>query len=312
MQPYVEINSPYSNRIQLVLGDWIGPLTRPTSPPTPFNPMTDLEIYINGKVTSVTSWSFDSINNRYLLFTGVTIDQSGVIQVIHHMPSPPFRYVLYAPANLAQETVGYVILNGISNPSPNALFSFTAPNEIGNTILILVGFHSYNDVVTYISITDTNGNSYSKIVASVIGSPSSSDHLELWGAFNVGKGSNSVTIDAHATNYYIGLGWCAMEYRNIVSPTSSYAASSGYGSSPLNTGAVTPSGVYISGWRNRTSAPISGPSPSTGWSLDSFEHSSPADWLALASSVTQPGGCTWTWGGGQGNSAIIAAFNPKL
>lgn len=38
MQPYVEINSPYSNRIQLVLGDWIGPLTPAHEPSDAFQP----------------------------------------------------------------------------------------------------------------------------------------------------------------------------------------------------------------------------------------------------------------------------------
>jgi hypothetical protein len=90
-----EVNQPYSNRIQLLLEDWVGPLVQPTSPPAPFDP-TDpgvLEVYINGVPATVSTFSFDSVNNRYLLFLAEAFDPStAVVQAIHHMPSPPYQY----------------------------------------------------------------------------------------------------------------------------------------------------------------------------------------------------------------------------
>ena|SRR5271157_3721224 len=87
-------NAPYPNRIQLILGDWVGPLTQPTSPPTPFDPTNSehLEVYVNGVLLAIETASFDAINNRYLLFASIQFDLTGVIQLVHHMPSPPFQY----------------------------------------------------------------------------------------------------------------------------------------------------------------------------------------------------------------------------
>jgi hypothetical protein len=92
-----QVNAPFSNRVQLVLECWVGPLVRPTSPPVPFDP-TDpkvLEVYINGIPATVKTASFDSVNNRYLLFLAEAFDPStAVVQAIHHMPSPPYQYGL--------------------------------------------------------------------------------------------------------------------------------------------------------------------------------------------------------------------------
>ena len=89
------VNRPYPSRIQLPLEGWIGPFTRPTSPPVPFDP-TDpevLEVYVNGIPATVSTASFDSVNNRYLLFMAEPFDPStAVVQVIHHMPRPPYQY----------------------------------------------------------------------------------------------------------------------------------------------------------------------------------------------------------------------------
>ena len=87
-----QTNAPYPNRIQLTLGDWIGPLIQPSSPPVEFDPTVDVEIYVDGLPVAVQTASYDAINNRYLLFMERNINLQGVIQVIHHMPSPPFQY----------------------------------------------------------------------------------------------------------------------------------------------------------------------------------------------------------------------------
>ena len=99
-----QTNAPYPNRLQLVLGDWIGPLIRPTSPPVEFDPTKDVEVYVDGVPLDITMASFDALNNRYLLFASKAFDLQGVIQVIHHMPSPPFQYG--APAVLPTFAVG--------------------------------------------------------------------------------------------------------------------------------------------------------------------------------------------------------------
>lgn len=96
------VNAPYSNRIQLALEGWVGPFVRPLSPPVPFDP-TDpkvLEVYIDGRPARVSTFSFDSINNRYLLFMEDAFDPStAVVQTIHHMPKPPYQYGVPVPAN---------------------------------------------------------------------------------------------------------------------------------------------------------------------------------------------------------------------
>ena len=88
-----QTNGPYPNRIQLPLGNWIGPFVQP-APGTlgDFDPRRDLEVYVDGILVPVQTFSYDSINNRYLLFLEKTIDLQGVVQVIHHMPDPPFQY----------------------------------------------------------------------------------------------------------------------------------------------------------------------------------------------------------------------------
>ena len=71
-------NGPYPNRIQLPLGDWIRPFVQP-APGTlgDFDPRRDLEVYVDGLPVAVQTFSYDSINNRYLLFLEKTIDLQG-------------------------------------------------------------------------------------------------------------------------------------------------------------------------------------------------------------------------------------------
>ena len=98
--PTAQINSSYPNRIQLSLGDFIGPLAQPGSPPVDFDPRVDLEVYIDGSLETVKSFSFDPVNNRYLLFMEKNIDQQAVVQVVHHMPDPPFQGTLQGTVSL--------------------------------------------------------------------------------------------------------------------------------------------------------------------------------------------------------------------
>ena len=87
-------NAPYPNRLQLMLGDWIGPFIQPASPPVEFDPTNPkhLEVYVDGLPLAIINASYDPVNNRYLLFADKAFNLQGVIQLIHHMPRPPFQY----------------------------------------------------------------------------------------------------------------------------------------------------------------------------------------------------------------------------
>ncbi len=87
------VNPLYPNRIQLVLGveagDLVGPFIQPNA--APFDPTVDLQLYIGGVQIPIQTWSFDASNNQYLLYTYSNFDfSSAVVQVIFHMPLPPF------------------------------------------------------------------------------------------------------------------------------------------------------------------------------------------------------------------------------
>jgi hypothetical protein len=91
-------NLPYPNRIQWVLENYTGPFSQ-DGPLGSFDPRRDLEVYVDGLLTPVHSFVFDTANNRYLLYMSRNINLQGVIQVVHHMPNPPF-HALYAPPSL--------------------------------------------------------------------------------------------------------------------------------------------------------------------------------------------------------------------
>ena len=86
-----QINAPYPNRIQLELAPYTGPFTQ-SGPLGSFDPARDLQIFINGVLTSVQTSSFDGTNNRYLIYMSQAFVQPQVVvQVIHHMVNPPFE-----------------------------------------------------------------------------------------------------------------------------------------------------------------------------------------------------------------------------
>ena len=101
-------NGPYPNRIQIGLGNWIGPLIQSSSPPVEFDPTNPkhLEVYVDGLPLPIQNASYDPVNNRYLLFAGKTFNLQGVVQLIHHMPSPPFQYGIGALPPPTTFTVG--------------------------------------------------------------------------------------------------------------------------------------------------------------------------------------------------------------
>ena len=90
----VETNLPYANRIQLLLESYPGPLIQ-NGPLGQFDPTRDLEVYVDGDLQTVHSFTFDVENNRYLLYMETQFNLQGVIQVLHHMPNPPFMCLGY-------------------------------------------------------------------------------------------------------------------------------------------------------------------------------------------------------------------------
>ncbi len=98
----IETNAAYPGRIQYILEDAEGPLAQ-NGPYGNFDPRRDLEIYVDGVLTQIRSFTFDSLNNRYLLYTENVFNLQGVIQVVHHMPNPPFQYSSSPPPT----TVGF-------------------------------------------------------------------------------------------------------------------------------------------------------------------------------------------------------------
>lgn len=89
-------NGPYPNRLQITLAPFIGPFVQ-NGPLGLFSPGRDLDIYVDGLKLTVQTFSFDSVNNRYLIYMTAPFNLQGVIQVVHHMPSPPFTAEVNPP-----------------------------------------------------------------------------------------------------------------------------------------------------------------------------------------------------------------------
>jgi len=93
---YAQTNQPYPNRIQLVLAPLVGPFVQ-DGPLGAFDPRRDLQVYVDGVLQVIQTFSFDPVNNRYLLFLATAFNLQGVIQVVHHCPSPPFSFQTNPP-----------------------------------------------------------------------------------------------------------------------------------------------------------------------------------------------------------------------
>lgn len=93
---YVQTNQPYSNRIQIVLTPFIGPFVQ-DGPLGDFDPRRDLQVYVDGVLQVIQSFSYDAINNRYLLFMQNSINLQGVVQIVYHVASPSFQGQVLAP-----------------------------------------------------------------------------------------------------------------------------------------------------------------------------------------------------------------------
>jgi hypothetical protein len=89
-------NLPYPNRIQLLCTPFQGPFVQ-DGPLGVFDPRRDLVVWVDGVLTPILTFSYDANNNRYLLYMASPINLQGLIQVVHHMPDPPFSFQTNPP-----------------------------------------------------------------------------------------------------------------------------------------------------------------------------------------------------------------------
>jgi len=113
-------NAPYPNRVQITLGaitsppsGYAGPFVQ-NGPLGAFNAIRDLQIYVDGSLQTVQSYNFDSANNRYLIYMNQGFNLEGFVQVVHHVPNPPFQ-----DAN-SVELVGFALIGNFT-PSSDVL-----------------------------------------------------------------------------------------------------------------------------------------------------------------------------------------------
>jgi hypothetical protein len=94
--PVAVFNSPQTATVLLVVRNpaalqmiAFGPLTQ-SGPLANFDPRRDLAIYADGELLTVQSFSYDTFNNRYLLYMNTAFNLTGTVQANHHVPSPAF------------------------------------------------------------------------------------------------------------------------------------------------------------------------------------------------------------------------------
>lgn len=145
-----ETNAPYPDRIQLLCGSYTGAFLQ-SGPLGAFNPVRDLEVYVDGTLIPVRSFSFDADNNRYLLYLEQRFNLQGVIQIIHHMPSPPFQDRSTTPNTIP----GFAILASYSEQGDSTLPpSVSLANKVIGTSVYLI-WETVN--VATIHLTANNG-----------------------------------------------------------------------------------------------------------------------------------------------------------
>lgn len=84
-----QVDSQYPNRI-LLFPSTQGPFTNGVRE---FDPMLDINLFINGLKVSIVSAVYTPSTNSYALYTSRNFDASSVIQLVHHLPETPFQSV---------------------------------------------------------------------------------------------------------------------------------------------------------------------------------------------------------------------------
>src|SRR5271156_6339596 len=94
--PLATINAPFPNRIVLDCSPFEGPFSSAVL--GSFDCTRDVRVYLNGDILTITSFTFDGNNNRYLMYTTnpflsgvVATDSAYIVQVVGHIPNPPFE-----------------------------------------------------------------------------------------------------------------------------------------------------------------------------------------------------------------------------
>lgn len=157
-------NGPYPNRIQLVVNSpYFGPFMQ-IGPLGAFNPARDLSIYVDGSLQTVQSWAFDGTNNRYLIYLVQAIDPQGFVQVVHHVPNPPFVAFLSGSPVSALFVPGFALV-ATYIPTGDVVSPFMSLVADPNIVNDIAGSPVPNSVfllwltegVPQVVITDTNG-----------------------------------------------------------------------------------------------------------------------------------------------------------
>lgn len=103
---WLKTNGDFTNIVQLSCDPLKGPLNQ-VGPLGAFDPTRDLTVYIDGVPTKVNTFNFSPCSNRYVLHMASQFSAKSVVQVVHHLPSPPFRDQSGSPLTVRGFAIGY-------------------------------------------------------------------------------------------------------------------------------------------------------------------------------------------------------------
>ncbi len=147
-------NQPFPNRIWLQCDPSIGPFASAVA--GAFDATTDLAVWVDGDPVSVVSAQFDANNNRYLLYTQNPFNTQGVVQVLYHVPNPPFFDANSPPAPVPglAAVAAYTTMGDTFLPPSASLLATPAAIPLGaGTTLSWTVFN-----VAQVSITSSAGS----------------------------------------------------------------------------------------------------------------------------------------------------------
>ena len=116
IMPVVAINAPFPNRIVLQCDPLEGPFV--TADAKTFDPRRDMSLWLEGDLLTIASFSFDALNNRYLMYTpqvllsgNAALDATLILQAAFHAPTSPFLGT-FATVTTIAVTPNPIILGG--------------------------------------------------------------------------------------------------------------------------------------------------------------------------------------------------------